>query len=111
MTMHQDHDRFCAACDYPGVLDEAAVERQLADYLKALGMQRQVVRLRQGWTLDEHPSIRRSVDQILDDVAKRIGWKRGDARAARAARPALAPRRSQERRDRKQCKYKYSPVL
>lgn len=46
--MTTDHDRYVAACNYPGVLDEAAVERHLRDYLQALGVKRDVVRLRRG---------------------------------------------------------------
>jgi len=39
--------RYAAACDYPGVLDEAAVERALAEYLRAIkAMQTGVQRIR-----------------------------------------------------------------
>ena len=50
MTKHPDFDRYVAACDYPGALDEAAVERHLRDYLAALSINRRIARLRADWT-------------------------------------------------------------
>jgi hypothetical protein len=41
-----DLDRFNAACAYPGKLDAQAVERELAAFLRALGVRRRLVRLR-----------------------------------------------------------------
>jgi hypothetical protein len=88
--------QFVAACDYPGLLDVAAVEQALAQYCAALGVKRKIVRLEQGWSLDEHPSLARYVDRVLEDFAKRNPKDARDARdasdalAARAARAALA---------------------
>src|SRR5438105_2175367 len=55
-----DLQRFTAACDYPGSLDEPTVEQQLQAYLSALGVERKIVRLTNVWRLEDHPSIARS---------------------------------------------------
>lgn len=89
-----DISQFKAACDYPGVLDEPTVEAALRRYLAALGIDRRVVRLRQGWRLEDHPSLCRNIEDILMDFSRRQ-----DARAARAAiaasdaRDAIAARK------------------
>ena len=92
MARHKDYDRLIAAYTYPGVLDEAAVTENLQKYVKALGIEREVVRIRQDWTLREYPALARTVDAILDDFAARTGRVSGqsnsDARAAWAARDA-----------------------
>ena len=67
----RDLERFKAACDYPGVLDEQAVEHELAAYLRALDLRRQIVRLRPGWRLEDHPPLKRHVELVLDTWAKR----------------------------------------
>jgi hypothetical protein len=67
-----DIERYAAACEYPGTLDETAVERHLAAYLAALDVERAVVRLRAGWTLDQHPALARTVDAIFEDLAEDI---------------------------------------
>ena len=85
-----DLERFTEACNYPGRLDETAVERHLTVYLEALGIQRRIERLHSGWLVYDHPPLKRSVDAILDDFAKRSGRSIGDALDARAARDASA---------------------
>jgi len=77
-----DLERYTKACDYPGVLDEAAVERELTKYLRALGVKREIRRLRPGWSLDTEPALARHIDLILADFQKRL--------AARTALTALA---------------------
>lgn len=59
---------FKTACDYPGKLDAAAVEAALAEYLKALGITRKIVRLEKGWTLADHPTLKKQVDGILEAI-------------------------------------------
>jgi hypothetical protein len=59
--------RHKAACEFPGVLDEELVERELAAFLQALGVSRQIVRLKAGWRLKDHPPIQRNVERILDE--------------------------------------------
>ena len=76
--------RFKAACDYPGVLNEAAVEAALTQYVAALGIKRNVVRLRREWSVSDHPALARACDEVLADFAGRRA-----ARAARAASDAL----------------------
>ena len=85
-----DLERFTEACNYPGRLDETAVERHLTVYLEALGIQRRIERLHSGWLVYDHPPLKRSVDAILDDFAKRSGRSIGAALDARAARDASA---------------------
>ena len=36
---HPDFDRYVEACNYPGRLDPEAIERHLADYCAALGVE------------------------------------------------------------------------
>jgi hypothetical protein len=64
-----DLDRFKAACVYPGKLDEQAVERELAAFLQALGVSRQIVRLRAVWLSD--PPANRNIGLILAESVKR----------------------------------------
>lgn len=66
-----DLRRFKAACNYPGRLDEAAVDRHLQSYLEALHVERRVERLRKGWKLADHPSLAHGIDQVLDDWRSR----------------------------------------
>ena len=88
----KDFDRFVMACTYPGVIDPGAVESHLRDYLKALGVERKIVRLDANWSLDDHPDLAASVDAVLADFAKRVGVKPPSARDARAALAAIAAR-------------------
>jgi hypothetical protein len=88
-------ERYSAACDYPGRLDEAAVAENLGVYLHALGVERKIVRLPSGWRLEEHPALLKYTNAILDDLVKRNPAFALDARAARdaiAARDARAAR-------------------
>ena len=85
-----DLERYTEACNYPGQLNESAVERHLREYLLALGVDRTIVRLRQNWTLDEHPSLARSIDGIIKNFSNRLTPPHAtrDARVARVARIA-----------------------
>ena len=85
MTKEPTLADFSAACDYPGTLNESLVEKSLAEYLSVLGVERKIQRLPVGWKLNEHPSLERSVNRILDDFTKR----NPNAVAARAARAAI----------------------
>src|SRR3990167_9505360 len=92
------------ACNYPGRLDEAEVELQLTKYLIALGVTRKIERLPTGWRLEDHPSLEKYANAVLDDWVKRNPVVRGDALtavdavdavdavAARAAVDAVAAR-------------------
>ena len=80
-----DLERFTAACDYPGLLDETAVTGHLTAYIAALGVKRNVVRLPAGWRVEDHPSLMCAVDWILDDWVKRNPEVRDAAREALAA--------------------------
>jgi len=107
---HPLFDAYVEACNYPGKLDEVAVESSLREYLAALGVKRNIVRLRQGWTLAENPPLALTINAILDDFQKRTGYKPVreaaraalDAQVARAAldaRAALAARAAQDAQD------------
>ena len=78
---HPDHDRYVAACNYPGALDAAVAERHLGDYLAALGVTRRIVRIERGWRLADHLSLSRYIDSVLTEM--------GAAHDARAAQDAL----------------------
>lgn len=69
-------DAFVAACDFPGVLDQSAVEHSLSRYLAAIGEKREIVRLPAGWRLADFPTLDTYVDEVLKEF---------DARAALAA--------------------------
>jgi hypothetical protein len=66
-----DLDRFRAACAYPGELDEQAVERELAAFLRALGMSRRIARLRAGGGREDDPPLNANIERILDSCVKR----------------------------------------
>jgi hypothetical protein len=86
-----DLDRFTAACAYPGELDEQAVERELAAFLRALGMSRRIVRLRAGQRPEADPPLNRSLAWILAALARgnfRLRAGRAPFRAVRALRAA-----------------------
>ena len=103
-----DLERYKSACDYPGYIDEAAVERNLRDYIRALGVDRKIVELKRGWTLNEYPSLKRYTNRVLDyfisrstidaiaaidainAIAARDAIAAGAARAAGAAIDAIA---------------------
>jgi hypothetical protein len=85
-----DLDRFKAACAYPGNLDEEAVERELTQFLQALGMRQRVVRLRTAWRSD--PPRNRNVSWIsVESIKRQLGVRAFPAlRAARRLRATLA---------------------
>jgi hypothetical protein len=91
-TKHPLFDAYVEACNYPGKLDEPAVESALQQYLAALGVKRDVVHLRQGWTLQGNPPLAKVINEILDDFQRRTGYKPvlRDAQAALAALDARA---------------------
>ena len=93
MKPSSDHQRYVGACDYPGTLDEQAVEHNLRTYLSALGINRRIVRLRSGWTLAEHPNLRQYAELVLDAIRPYLsGIADSAARDARAALEAFAAR-------------------
>jgi hypothetical protein len=60
-----DHDRYVAACNWPGLLDEDAVQAHLHAYLRVLGMDHRIERLRAGWTLAQQAPLRRYAQTVL----------------------------------------------
>jgi len=91
-----DHYKFVKACTYPGAIKAEKVEAHLAVYLDALNVKRAIVQLKPGWTLDEHPALKRSIEWILEDFKKRNAL---DARAALDALDALDARAAPEPSD------------
>src|SRR5258707_3675865 len=87
----EEMSRYIEACNYPGVLDEKAVEFHLQRYLKALGVERKIERLAAGWNVYERPSLFRYANRVLDEFAKLSGGQpdRFVWRAARAAMDAM----------------------
>src|SRR5580658_9745205 len=83
-------DQYKEACNFPGRLDEVAVQRHLAEYCSALGVNRKIRRLPSNWMLSGEPDLARNIDLILEDFAKRSPKKKSAARDASAARAALA---------------------
>ena len=47
-----DYDRFVEACNYPGIVDAAAVEQSLSVYLQALDVKRSIKRIGHPWWQD-----------------------------------------------------------
>lgn len=84
-----DMERYVKACNYPGVLDEAAVEAHLQEYLSALGIRRRIVRIRKGWKLDQYPSLDRYVDEVIRWPPSIYGLQARLAAADRAAQTSL----------------------
>lgn len=68
---------YVEACDYPGQLDEPSVEGALRRYLEALGIQRNVVRIRSGWRVDDFPDIRRAALEVLAKIGKDAKYPSG----------------------------------
>jgi len=105
--MHPDHERYVKACEYPGELDEAAVERHLGEYLKALGVERKIVRLPVGWSLEKFPALKSYIEEVLAEFVKRAPAQPAaraardamDARDAMAAMAAMAARDARDARD------------
>jgi len=75
--------KYTEACNYPGVLDGAAVEASLREYCAALKVERQVVRIMPGWQLSDYPSLERYVWAVAEKLPKKPAL---DALAARDAR-------------------------
>lgn len=71
MSKHPDFDRYVAACNYPGDLDEDAVERHLAEYITAIGTRREVRQLRRGWRLETEPALKNNIAQLIAESKKR----------------------------------------
>ena len=88
------------ACHYPGRLDDGAVEASLRQYLSALGIERHIVRLRRGWSVDQYPAMQRAANAVLDDFGKRWAAQTDalDALAALDARSTLAAQAAQAER-------------
>jgi hypothetical protein len=100
--MHPDHERYAKACEYPGALDAKAVEGYLAEYLKALGVKREIQRLPAGWSLEKFPPLKKFVESVIAEFTKRSPKDALAARAAQAAqdaRAALAARAAQDALD------------
>lgn len=91
LVQQQVMDRYVAACEYPGVLDEDVVERNLRAYCEALGITREIVRLRRDWKLAEYPVLARHVRAVLDDFQKLQGnnVRQSTSVTANAANAAL----------------------
>ena len=82
------------ACNYPGIIDIAAVEDALARYCEALGVARAIVQIKHGWSIDNYDDLKRTVTEIA--LAARDAQ---DARDARDARDAWAARNARDARD------------
>src|SRR6185437_12191582 len=82
-------DRYKEACNYPGRLDEAAVDGSLKEYLAALGIKREVMRITRPWC--RVPGLTELVAELAADVRARSGGRQhgNDALHAIAARDAL----------------------
>jgi len=76
---------YSQACEYPGLIDPPAVTRHLEAYVRALGIERRVVQVRRGWSLEEeeYADLAGVVDLVI--------------RAARAARAGSFLASSSER--------------
>ena len=77
------------ACNYPGIIDIAAVEDALARYCEALGVARAIVQIKHGWSIDNYDDLKRTVTEIAlaaqDALAARDARDAQDAQDARAA--------------------------
>ncbi len=93
-------DQYKEACNYPGRLDPEAVHAHLTEYVRALGVKRQIVQLKVGWNIHTEPELRRHVEKIHDDFDRRTGRVRlVRARAASAARDTRAASDASDARD------------
>src|SRR5579872_7075000 len=81
-------DAYVKACDYPGTVDEAAVNAALAEYCRSLGVTRKFERLTND--ILSHADFARTAREVAADVVQRIEARGGDARDACAALDARA---------------------
>ena len=63
--------QYVESCNYPGVLDEEAVNQALQDYLKSLKLDLKVKKISKGWKLEDEPSLIRYVDEVLKRLPKK----------------------------------------
>ena len=61
------------ACNYPGTLDADCVERNLHEYMRALGVDLKLQRLARGWMLNDHPALMEYTQSVLEDFYRRQG--------------------------------------
>jgi hypothetical protein len=93
-------EEFKAACNYPGKLDEEAVNTALRRYCIALGVKRDVMRLRRGWRVEDIHALKCWALRIADDIkARRAASDASDASAASAASDASAASAARDARD------------
>ena len=97
-------ERYKEACNYPGVIDDASVERHLAEYLAALKIDRKIVQITRCWDLseDKYAPWRGAVNEVFDAIDARVALDARDARVAidaRVARDALVARVALDARD------------
>jgi len=90
--MKTDLEKFKEACNYPSQLAPENVEKHLREYLTALGIERKVERIHADWHENIPAALKKNVNQILDDFAKRINHPIAAIAAsdARAASDAIA---------------------
>src|SRR6185369_6759641 len=91
MKKDADFESYTEACNYPGVINDAAVERALAAYCAALNVKRTIRRVTRPWWRDL--DLLTVVMQVADDVVQRDAARDArDALAARAVRGARGAR-------------------
>lgn len=92
---HPDLSRYIAACDYPGIISDAQVERSLAEYLDALGIKREIRRLKRGWDLSTEIPLAEYIAAVLSVFSDRSSQS---ARSSQVALSALSVRDAQSAR-------------
>lgn len=82
--------RYTQACNYPGEISPATVNANLEAYLRALNVNRKVVQLPLGWSINKFPELQKYVRDFLAEFSKRQSvWAAIDAIDAMAARAAI----------------------
>ena len=91
-----DLKTYIEACNYPGVINPAAVRISLQKYCTSLGIKRDVVQIERGWKIDDYHDLKENVLKIAraarDAMAAMAAMDARDAMDARAAMAAMAAR-------------------
>ncbi|HUD75311.1 MAG TPA: hypothetical protein VMQ76_09590, partial [Terracidiphilus sp.] len=98
-------ETYAKACEYPGTLNEEAVNAALVRYVKALGIKRKVRRLGPDWQIETEKPLSKWALKIAEKMPARAALNARDALnalnalAARAARAALNASDARDARD------------
>jgi len=87
-------EKYIEACNYPGILDQEEVEKNLYAYIAELKINRKVVRLERNWDIFNYNDIVKNMKEVLKSARNTI-----DAIDAIDTRDAIVARDARNARD------------